>query len=139
MTIVNPAHYGTLMSKKTKILTQKGFTLVEIIAGLTIMGILGSVAANKFDLLSAGAGGRALQVMINELNSRECLTWKNIKLSNTGWTNDAVVYAAIDTDLGAGFKWNPQPTVAGGTLHFKSKSITLTRTPSTNTAQGKWE
>lgn len=113
--------------------------MVEIIAVLTVMGILGSVAANKFDLLSAGAGDRALQVTINELNRRESLTWRNIKLSDTGRTNDAGVYAAMETELGAGFKWNPQPTVAGETLHFKSKSITLTRTPSTNTAQGKWE
>ena len=127
------------MLKKTDSLTQKGFTLVEIIAVLTIMGVLGSVAASKFDLLSVGAADRALQLTINELNSRESLIWKNTKLSDAGWTNDAVVFAAVDTDLGTGFKWDPQPTATGGTLHFKSSSITLTRMSSTNTAAGKWK
>jgi len=120
-------------------LNQKGFTLIELISIMIILGVLGSVSIRKYDNLTHTAGERALAAAVIELNVRENLIWANMKISSDGYTNDADVYAALNTDLGAKLKWNPGPTIDGGALHFESQSIILNRTPSTNPAPGRWK
>ena len=127
------------MSKKRAGLNQKGFTLIELISVMIIMGVVASVSIQKFDLLSETASQQALYLGIKELNIRESLTWTDLKISNTGYTNDDDLYPLIDTDLGAGYKWNPGPSISGGTLHFRAHSKTLTRVPSTEKSAAKWE
>lgn len=120
-------------------LNQEGFTLIELISIMIIMGVLGSVAIKKYDNLTNTAGERALVAALMELNVRESLIWANMKISSNGYTNDADVYTALNTDLGSKLKWNPGPTIDGGTLHFESQSMMLNRTPSTNSAAGRWK
>ena len=127
------------MSKELDRLNQKGFTLIEIISVLIIMGVVASVSIEKFDLLSDTASQQALYMGIKELNIRESLTWTNLKISNTGYTTDDELYPLIDTDLGAGYKWEAGPSIGGGKLNFKSHSKTLTRIASTEKSAGKWE
>jgi prepilin-type N-terminal cleavage/methylation domain-containing protein len=127
------------MVRESYIINQRGFTLIELLAVLIIMGVLFSVAVKKFNLLSDTADYRVLEAGISEINMRETLTWTNIKLSQGGWTNDSDIFSQVNTNLGASYSWNPGPTIAGGTLHFKSQSIALTRSASTNTSAGKWE
>ena len=127
------------MSKKRAGLNQKGFTLIELISVMIIMGVVASVSIQKFDLLSETASQQALYLGIKELNIRESLTWTNLKISNTGYTNDDDLYPLIDTDLGGGYKWNPGLSISGGTLNFKAYSKTLTRVPSTEKSAAKWE
>jgi len=117
---------------------QKGFTLIELISVLVIMGVIVSVAIKKFDLLSGKASIIALQSGVRKLKSRESVTWFKIKLSDTGYTNDGDVYNAVDKDLGQGFSWNPGPLISGGRLHFKSQSVNLNRVPSTPNSPGSW-
>jgi len=126
------------MKKKSFKLTQKGFTLIEILSVMVIMSVMSSVAVQKFDLLSTTTGDRALHFAVKELNIRESLTWTNLKLSDDGWTNDGAVFAGVKTEIGPGFRWSPNPTAVGGTLHYSSNSIVLTRIPSTKTSAGKW-
>ena len=123
-------------------LNQKGFTLIELISVMIIMGVVASVSIQKFDIVSDTAGERALHLGIKELNIRESLTWSNIKISLDGYTNDAGLWSVVvtDLDLGGKYQWNPGPDIsAGGTLHFDSNSIALNRQPSTSTLAGKWE
>jgi len=127
------------MSKKLDGLNQKGFTLIEVISVMIIMGVVASVSIQKFDLLSDTASQQALYAGIKELNIRESLTWTNLKISNAGYTRDEDLYPLIDTNLGGGYNWNPGPTIGGGTLYFKAHSKTLTRIPSTERSAGKWE
>jgi hypothetical protein len=61
-----------------------------------------------------------------------------MKLSDTGWTTDLDVYDAVDKNLGAGYSWNPDPNISGGTLHFKSQSIVLVRDESKRNSVGSW-
>ena len=117
---------------------QKGFTLIELVSVMVIMGVLASVTIKKFDLVSDNAEIQALEAGIGELNARESLIWTYMKLSNAGWTNDNDLFAVIDTTLGQGFTWDPAPTIAGGTLHFRQQSISLTRTASSNILAGRW-
>ena len=127
------------MSKKLAISDQKGFTLIELISVMIIMGVVASVSIEKFDLLSDTASQQALYSGIKELNIRESLTWTNLKISSAGYTRDEDLYPLIDTDLGGGFSWNPGPTISGGTLYFRANLKTLTRIASTETSAGKWE
>ena len=120
-------------------LNQEGFTLIELISIMIILGVLGSVAIRKYDNLTNTANMRALAAAVIELNVREGLIWANMKISGDGYTTDDDIFAALDRNLGAKLKWDPGPTVDGGTLHFESHSIRLNRTPSTYSAAGKWK
>jgi prepilin-type N-terminal cleavage/methylation domain-containing protein len=130
------------MSKKMDCLNQKGFTLIELISVMIIMGVVASVSIQKFDIVTDTAGEKALHLGIKELNIRESLTWSNIKISADGYTNDADLWSLVlpDLDLSGKYHWDPGPDIsAGGTLHFSSNSIALNRQPSTTTSAGKWE
>jgi prepilin-type N-terminal cleavage/methylation domain-containing protein len=118
---------------------QKGFTLIELISVLVIMGVMGSVTVKKFDFITDTASERALIVAVKELNIRESLVWSKLKISNEGYTTDADLFDALDKDLGAKFRWDPGPGVDGGTLHCESQLVVLNRTHSTNSAAGKWQ
>ena len=106
---------------------------------MIIMGVMSSVAVKKVDFITGTASTRALAITVKELNVMESLVWSNKKISNDGYTTDEDVFAALDKDLGAKFKWNPGPTIDGGTLHLESQSIVLNRTHSTTSAAGKWQ
>ena len=127
------------MKKSHSLGNQKGFTLIELISIMIILGVLGSVAVKKYDNLTNTANERVLATAVKELNARESLIWANMKISSDGYTNDTDVYTALNTDLGSRVKWNPGPTIDGGTLHIDSQSIVLNRTHSTNSAAGKWQ
>ena len=126
------------MGKSVRINNQKGFTLIEIISVMIIMGVMVSVVIKKFDLLSDNTSITTLKSGVRELKSRESLTWFKIKISDTGYTNDVDVFNAIDKDIGRGFSWNPGPDISGGRLYFKSQSVNLNRVQSTANSPGSW-
>ncbi len=129
------------MSKKLNSLNQKGFTLIELISVMIIMGVVASVSIQKFDIVSDTANERALYTGIKELNIRESLVWSNIKISSEGYSTDEELYGPVISNLGSNYKWNPDPPdrLTGGTLSFKSASKTLNRQESTELSAGKWE
>jgi prepilin-type N-terminal cleavage/methylation domain-containing protein len=127
------------MEKRRSLSNQKGFTLIELISVMIIMGVMSSVAVKKVDFITDTASTRALATTVRELNIRESLVWSNMKISNDGFTTDEDVFAALDKNLGAKLKWNPGPAIDGGTLHLESQSIILNRIPSTTSAAGKWQ
>ena len=116
----------------------KGFTLLEMMAVLVIMGSMFSITIKKFDLISDTASLTALKAGVRELNTRETLEWTKIKLSDEGWKNDGDVFSAVDKQIGQGYRWNPVPDVTGGKLHFKAQSVDLNRNASTNKSAGDW-
>ena len=131
-------HTGNL---KTNMVRQNrsGFTLIEIMVVLIILGVLASIVQYKLVDLGDSAENRAIEVGIMKLNSREKLTWTDFKLSASGWTNDNAVFAAMDLNLSAGYSWIVGPAHSGGTLQFKSKSVVLTRILSTSESAGSWK
>ena len=127
-----------IRNSKISVCNKKGFTLVEVLSVMVIMGIMTSVAITKLDLMSNTAADRVLESALRELNTRETLVWTKIKLSDSGWTNDSDVFAKLDTNLGHEFEWTVEPNVTGGTLRFKSNSIALTRIASSSSSVGRW-
>jgi prepilin-type N-terminal cleavage/methylation domain-containing protein len=127
------------VKKRHRLQNQKGFTLIELLSVMIIMGIMSSVAVKKVDFITDTASSKALAVALKELNIRESLVWSNMKISDDGYTTDVDVFAALNKDLGTKFKWNPGPTMDGGTLHCESQAIVLNRIHSTSSAAGKWQ
>jgi prepilin-type N-terminal cleavage/methylation domain-containing protein len=112
----------------TLIRNHKGFTLLELMSVLVILGVMTSVGVKKYDILSETADLTAIQAGVRI----------DMKLSDTGWTADVDVYNAVEKNLGQGYRWTPGPAITGGTLHYDSQSVTLVRTQSTRQDVGSW-
>jgi prepilin-type N-terminal cleavage/methylation domain-containing protein len=122
------------------LLSQKGFTLLGIIAVLAIVGVLAAVIVPRFIDLETGAKQRSIDTAIGELNGREHLTWGDQKISITGYVDDATVHSAIDYLLGSDYTWDPgDPTESGGTLNFKGVGIELIRVVSESDKPANWK
>jgi MSHA pilin protein MshA len=119
---------------------QKGFTLVEIIAVLIILGILAAVAVPKF--INLNAGDKMITQAAAELTCREKLVWVNTRLASqinvTEETIDLVVFNTMNYDVGIGATWVSGPSRDGGTLSVDTARVALVRSKATLAAPAMW-
>jgi prepilin-type N-terminal cleavage/methylation domain-containing protein len=118
---------------------QKGFTLIEMIAVMLVIGILSAIAMPRFVDLESNAKQKTIDTFKSEINGRESLTWANHKISGSGFVSDVKIFADLNFDPGPHYRWNPgDPKRSGGTLKFKGQFFTFSRTASTDLKPAVW-
>jgi len=110
-------------------MNNKGFTLVEIIAVLLILGVLTVAIVPKLIKVDRSAEIHGIKVGVQEINDREKLTWSNKKIGNDSYSDeelDEIIKLEVNRDISYKYSWS------GDTLTFCGISISLERIPATN-------
>lgn len=113
------------MKKRNLVKNEEGFTLVEIIAVLVILGILAAVAIPKYFDLQGEAKIKALDAAMAEAVARVNGRFGQQLLAGSSWNSIVYSNATLGTDLG---DFTLNVTNASG----NSITLTVTAKPGTS-------
>ena len=129
------------MNRVLTLSEEKGFTLIELMAMMVIIGVLASVAVKKYTNINNSAELRAIEAGISELNSRETLTWANLIIAQGKYPGDEAIWSMMTTytNIGFSYHWDSGPDKdSGGQLSFGNQTISLIREASTLQVAARW-
>lgn len=120
----------------SRIKDPRGFTLVELIAIMLILGITATVAVWKYHN-SDMAETAAYRKVIPILNADERIHWSSIKLDGTYTdASDDVILQSIRDRSDVKFKLSDGEK---HTIEYSGVELTLTRTISNRLGSGHWQ
>ncbi|UCE52796.1 MAG: prepilin-type N-terminal cleavage/methylation domain-containing protein [Desulfobacterales bacterium] len=130
------------MKQQGLLVSREGYTLLEVIAALVIFGVLAALVVPRIIQLDSNTMQKAIDVGISELNGRESLTWADLKISPSGYADDAGLITRMNADnnylLGDKYTWDAGPNSSGGALNFDGQAQALNRTASTTDQPALW-
>ncbi len=115
---------------------KKGFSLLEIMCVLVIMGIAFAFALPKFTKINEVADQKVLAHTISNLNANEKLSWSNLRLGDL-YIDDVDLFAKMSYVV-EDCIWTSGPTFSGGGLKCGSAESNLLRSISTDLVPGIW-
>ena len=118
---------------------ERGFTLVELIAVLIVVGVIFTVVAYKLNLFTGTATQQMVDHAIIELNNREKLVWTNLKLSFFEGNFDEEIQRLMREkhfDLGNGT--TTSLTEDSGSIRIRDVVVGVVRKPATNKHPAVW-
>lgn len=130
-----------------------GFTLLEIIAVLVILGILATVTVQRYIKLEENNYRHAIDAAVSELNSRESRIWSKVIALSSGWTSDSNIWSEMTQnrngstdcgypDLGEDYRWIGNKANRNGESYLsykKGNPVRLVRIPSTEKIPARWK
>lgn len=112
---------------------EDGFTLVELIAVIIILGIIFTVVAVKFTDFTGKAEQQILDQAIAELNTREKHTWMNGKMKSVE-NIETYVLERVDRQLGEGAMVSEDSTQ----ITIRGSTTNVVRSPATRQTPAIW-
>jgi len=119
-----------------KALSNKGFTLIELIAVLFILGIMLGIGIPKIISLSDSSEKVGIDMAIIDLNGREMKCWTQAKLDGGGWGDDNKIFQSCDYQI-QNYKWRSLDST-GGIIEFKETTVKINRRLSAMNEPANW-